>query len=198
MAGNDSPGDNSKDVQGPQDPLVQRRRPDPVAPPVAGKTLTGFLGDSDRAGHRRLYLTTSLDYYAEFAIEDVLDTTHVVAEQPPFIGEDATRIVLKQDATVAYTRTRTTPPPDIFDLDIQRMTSPGPPVHGSYSLPGTTCNTCRVTCTTCFSCVPSCPVTCSTCWDCPTMVVDVCTATCPWSEPDNPHCGPSQIEGACG
>ncbi len=56
-------------VNRPEDPFVRNRT-------VAGGprrdvvTLAGLLGDSDRAGCRRLYLTTQLDYFVEFRTDD--------------------------------------------------------------------------------------------------------------------------------
>jgi hypothetical protein len=115
---NDAGNDRSKDIEGPQDVVVAQRRPDPSQPPMTGLTLNGFLGDSDRAGQRRLYFTMNLDYYIEFAIADVVQTSQIPAEQPPFVGAEATQILLKKDAHVAYTRTSKVRPPDEFDLDI--------------------------------------------------------------------------------
>jgi hypothetical protein len=102
-----------------QDPIVGRLRPDPAQRPEPALELTGFLGDSDRPGFRRLYFTRTLDYYCEFRMEDVLHTAGVPAGEAPFAGEEATRLSLKMDATVEYTRTRTARPPDEFDLDVR-------------------------------------------------------------------------------
>jgi hypothetical protein len=99
----------------PQDPLVERLRPDPSQPPQAVLTLAGLLGDSDRPGFRRLYFTRDLDYYAEFQTEDVLDIASIPAEQPPFLGHDATRVTLKRAATIEYTRVRSPRAIDEFD-----------------------------------------------------------------------------------
>jgi hypothetical protein len=81
--------------------------------------MTGFLGDSDRPGFRRLYFTRDLDYYAEFRVEDVVDLESIPADQPPFRGEEATRLALRRDATLEYTRVRTARPLDEFDADVQ-------------------------------------------------------------------------------
>lgn len=67
----------SRDVEGPQDPLVERLRPDPSQLPETGLTVSGLLGDSDRPGHRRLYLTKGLDYFIEFSVGDVLDSSRI-------------------------------------------------------------------------------------------------------------------------
>jgi hypothetical protein len=81
--------------------------------------LAGFLGDSDREGFRRLYFTRDLDYYAEFRAEDVVELEEIPADKHPFIGEQASRVSLRRDATVEYTRTRTARPVDEFDLDVR-------------------------------------------------------------------------------
>src|SRR5262245_9378294 len=83
----------------PQDPLVGRRRPDPAQVPDPALRMVGFLGDSHRPGFRRLYFTRDLDYYAEFRVDDVIDIESVPADQPPFRGDDATRLMLRRNAT---------------------------------------------------------------------------------------------------
>lgn len=103
----------------PQDPIVARRRPDPAQPPEPSLRMLGFLGDSDRPGFRRLYFTRDLDYYAEFRADDAVDIEAIPAEQPPFRGDEATRLTLRRDATVEYTRVRTGRPLDEFDLDVR-------------------------------------------------------------------------------
>jgi hypothetical protein len=129
----------------------------------------------------------NLDYYVEFAVEDVAQTSQIPAEQPPFVGSEATQILLKNDANVAYTRTSKVRPPDEFDLDIQPISSSatvGIVAHG-WSNPNSTCGTCRPTCH-------------PTCWCHPVTVHGDCgTALCRISELNSPQCGPSQIQGAC-
>lgn len=102
-----------------QDPIVARRKPGPAQPVEPTITMSGFLGDSDRQGFRRLYFTRDLDYYAEFRAEDAVDVETIPADQDPFRGEEATRLRLRRDATVEYTRIRTARPVDDYDLDIQ-------------------------------------------------------------------------------
>jgi hypothetical protein len=68
----------------PQDPLVGRLRPDPSQAPQAVLVREGLLGDSDRAGFRRVYFTRELDRYAEFRAEDALAVEAIPADQPPF------------------------------------------------------------------------------------------------------------------
>lgn len=108
----------------PSDPYVQQRITDPAAAVPRTVTLTGLLGDSDRAGRRRLYFTTALDYYAEFASADVVAVVDVPADQPPFRGLDATRVVLKRDARVEYTHARVAAEDDQFDLAPRRRRPP--------------------------------------------------------------------------
>jgi hypothetical protein len=107
----------------PQDPHVERLRPVPSQPPQRTRTLIGFLGDSDRPGMRRLYLSESLDYYAEFRTDDVVSLTPIPPEESPFPGHQVTQLMLRHDATIDYTHTHTPKPVDEFDLDVQL----GPP-----------------------------------------------------------------------
>ena len=81
--------------------------------------MLGFLGDSDRPGFRRLYFTRDLDYYAEFRTDDVVRIESIPADQPPFPGDEATRLTLRRDATVEYTRVRTPHSIDEFDADVR-------------------------------------------------------------------------------
>lgn len=115
----------------PQDPLVERLRPDPAEPPQRVITHSGLLGNSDRPGYQRLYFNRALDHYAEFRTDDVVHTEPIPPDQPPFLGEQATRVTLKRDATIDYTRSRRARPLDEFDLDIRlwpRVAPGQPPV----------------------------------------------------------------------
>lgn len=101
------------DITGrPVDPFV---RSNTVAGGRAPIVLAGLLGDSERAGYRRLYLTTGLDYFAEFRIDQVVGVESVPPEQQPFPGLDATRVDLLAEATVDWVR-RTTGGTDPFAL----------------------------------------------------------------------------------
>ncbi|MGW6952700.1 hypothetical protein [Streptomyces xanthophaeus] len=113
--------DRFKDINGPQDPLVDALRPTPSEPPVAGLTLKGLLGDSDRPGHRRLYFTAKLDHFAEFATEDVASVSRIPPDRLPFRDEEATKITFKKGAEIEYTRSHSVRYPDEFDLDIRRI-----------------------------------------------------------------------------
>jgi hypothetical protein len=160
----------------PQDPIVERLRPDPAQPAEAALALSGFLGDSDRPGFRRLYFTRDLDYYAEFRTEDVLLLSPIPAEEAPFPGDEATRVTLRRDATFDYTRTRKARPVDDFDLDLRlgalasvsRMRwiytdscELGCPPTGSLWCNKATDATCAETCQTCDTrcgtCLETCP-----------------------------------------
>lgn len=159
-----------------QDPIVARRKPGPAQPVEPTITMSGFLGDSDRQGFRRLYFTRDLDYYAEFRAEDAVDVETIPADQDPFRGEEATRLRLRRDATVEYTRIRTARPVDEFDLDIQFGRRRGPFVKAVK--PGVTAGfpiRCLEPAT-----VPDfeCPVTHLTC-TCPTYDGPTCVFTCP-------------------
>jgi hypothetical protein len=102
-----------------QDPFVERLRPDPSQPPERVRILEGILGDSDREGYKRLYFNRELDYYAEFRTEDVVFSEPIPSDQPPLVGLEATRLGIRWNATIEYTRLRTPRPVDEFDLDIR-------------------------------------------------------------------------------
>jgi hypothetical protein len=102
----------------PQDPIVQRRRPTPTADVEPEFHLTGFVGDSDREGWRRLYLTEDLDYYAEFKVEDAVEVESLRAGSGPFRDENCTRVTLQRGSEIIYTRSRSMKA-DIFDFDPQ-------------------------------------------------------------------------------
>jgi hypothetical protein len=141
------------------------------------RILEGLLGDSDKEGYKRLYFNRELDHYAEFRAEDVIFREPIPSEQPPFFGLDATRVGIRRDATIEFTRVRTPRPVDEFDLDV-RLAAPGglraeeerfdctrrrtgcPPPDvtdgGEFTCQGNTCqgNTCQGnTCHGDFTCV---------------------------------------------
>jgi len=102
-----------------QDPFVEKVRPDPSEPPIPVRGLQGLLGNSDREGYKRLYLTRELNSYAEFRQDDVVFSEPIAPEQPPFVGLDATRVGIRRDAAIEYTRVRAARPVDEFDLDVR-------------------------------------------------------------------------------
>ncbi|MFI6112999.1 hypothetical protein [Kitasatospora sp. NPDC051164] len=122
---NSEPGGPSGIGDRPQDDFVARNLSDPSERPAKTLTLSGLLGDSDRTGFRRLYFNKQLDYYAEFASADVLSVETVATDQPPFVGLDATKVTLRRDATVHFTRVESAAPVDEFDLDL-RLGQPRP------------------------------------------------------------------------
>lgn len=184
------PDENEKAPQSadrPQDPIVEKFRPDPAQAPAPALRMTGFLGDSDRPDHRRLYFTRELDYYVEFHADDVIDMTTVAREEEPFRGEEATQVSLRRDATVEFTRTRTARALDEFDLDLRfgRLRSgqcipgltdsrehdcqePTAAGGGDCVTPGTCMPTCETCETNCGSCYETCliPTNCGSCVTC--------------------------------
>jgi len=164
------PSDRPQGADRPQDPVVERLRPDPSQPPEPSLTFTGFFGESDREGFRRLYFSRDLDYYAEFRADDALDAVAIPADQQPFPGEEATRVTLRRSATVDYTHSRR--PVDEFDIDVRlggRLASSfRPPVF--LTGPGdTACGDCPATPGTCADTCQTCPTNCGTCiTDCAT------------------------------
>jgi hypothetical protein len=203
MTDGESPSadDGSDITRRPQDDFVARTRPSPTDPPPRTLVLTGLLGDSDRPAHRRLYFNRALDYYAEFATEDVLSTDTVPSDQPPFVGLDATRVTLRRDALVSYTHTRQAAPVDEFDLDLrlggQRVRAipnlpaetweaecPGPTWGGCATDIGcgtdVDCPTGFTVCKprTCNTCRTDCGATCDTCRTCDTCQTCAGQNTC--------------------
>jgi hypothetical protein len=172
----------------PQDPLVERLRPDPSEPPTPVMVLEGLLGDSDRPGFRRLYFTRELDHYAEFRTDQVLSVETIPEDRPPWPGQEATRVTLPRDATVDYTRTRVARPLDEFDLDVRLGPAGGfgpGPATWEAECPGATWGECP-TFVTCVSCPDTCQITICrgrTCIDSPTCDFEACptrppAATC--------------------
>lgn len=126
----DLPREGPTDIdRRPQDDYVNRRRPQPAHIPAGGLTLTGALGDSDRKGFRRLYLSRDLKRYVEFDTADVIEYGDIPADQPPFIGEMATSVTLRPAARFEFTRTHTA---DDFDIEFSPLRVPGAP-RGRYT-----------------------------------------------------------------
>jgi hypothetical protein len=122
----------------PQDPRVELLRPDPSQPATQVRTLRGLWGNSDRPGYKRLYLSSSLESYAEFRVEDVLDVADIAPQRAPFVGEQATRVTLRRDAHVDITHSRRAGAADPFDLDIRfgrRIISAELPMEDSVQEP---------------------------------------------------------------
>jgi len=202
MVGSDGPGD---DTSGPaetprspgdafeQDPHVARLRPDPSVPPADVAVLEGLAGNSDREGWARLYLDRSLTYYAEFRREDIVYTEPIPPDQAPMLGMKATRVGIRNDAVLEFTRATRARPRDEFDLDV-RLAAPGLR-SGAVMLPAQTweaeCpgNTRALDCGTVAGCWPHETVqiticrghTCvdvATCDTCQTACDDATCATC--------------------
>jgi hypothetical protein len=177
-----------------QDPHVDQLRPEPSAPPSDVVILEGLAGKSDREGWVRLYFNRTLTYYAEFRREDIVFTQAIPPDQSPLPGLKATRVGIKKDAVIEYTRTTRARAADEFDLDVRlgAAASQGaapmippvtrPPCDGTGRSDCIICrtDTCDTKCTQ-----PTCPTspdhTCNTCNTCDTK----CTQpTCPTS-PDH-------------
>ena len=87
------------------DQLVDSLVPDPSQPPTPTVSLLGLLGRSAKEGIWRLYFSTELGRYAQFKEEDVLHSVKVPRALPPFLGMEATRVRIRADAEIEYTRT---------------------------------------------------------------------------------------------
>jgi len=203
-AGDGGPGDPDGL---PQHPYVERLKPDPAQPAKRVIDLTGLAGNSDRPGYQRLYLTTKLDYYAEFLASDMVHSEAVAADQSPFPGHEATRVSISRDATIHYIWARSPQPVDEFDLDV-RLGAPSatPLVAGLLPAtrpPAATCifdgctdtcphvGPCGRTCDDTCTCHPTCGGTCNTC---PGMATCAAGATCA----GHGTClSPTQCAGTC-
>ena len=108
-------GDNDDIARRPPDAYVAARINDPGTGRRPSLTLVGLLGDSDRAGCRRLYLTTRLDYFVEFRTAEVVVVEDVAPAEPPFPGLDATRVTLVGEATVDWVRRATGSDPFLLE-----------------------------------------------------------------------------------
>lgn len=122
-----------------EDPLVARLRPEPGATPVASVLLEGLAGRSDREGNVRVYFNVALNYFAEFAQADVVFSEAIPPEQSPFPGHKATRVAIRQDAVIEYTRTTTARAADPFAVDARRGQA-GRPMSIQPSDPGFPCS----------------------------------------------------------
>jgi hypothetical protein len=166
----EDPGSGRDETPGPlpQNPFVGRLKPDPSQPAQRVIDLVGLAGDSDRTGYQRLYLTTKLDYYAEFLIEDVVYNETVPADQSPFPGLEAARVSVRRDATINYTWARSPQPVDEFDLDVRLgAAAPVGPPPGGFTHPPCIHPSFLPTCTCPTHCNQN---TCDTCVGCPTHI----------------------------
>jgi len=160
----------------PQHPLVESLRPDPSQPAKKTVVLIGLPGKSDRPGYQRLYLTTKLDYYAEFLVSGILNSETIPADSSPFPGHEATRVTVGRDANIQYITATSPQPVDEFDLDVRL----GAQAAAAAAMPLVTGRTCAngcdptnvgrtcVTCPTCHTCLTecnqhTCAPTCQTC-----------------------------------
>ena len=159
------PSDGSGNPRLPQHPLVEQLKPDPAQLAKRVVVLVGLPGNSDRSGFQRLYLSTKLDYYAEFLDSDIVSTETVPAADSPFPGYDATRVSIRRDATILYVRVKSAQPVDEFDLDLRL----GAPAVAAPQLFISPVNGCTDTCHTACTCA-----TCRTC-----AGENTCAATCP-------------------
>jgi hypothetical protein len=173
--------DESGNPRLPQHPLVEQLKPDPSQPAKRVVVLVGLPGNSDRSGFQRLYLSTKLDYFAEFLDSDILSTDTVHMSDSPFPGHDATRVSILRDATIHYVRVKSAQPIDEFDLDVRLGAAVAAtpqvlisPVNGCTD----TCRTqCETRCGTCHTCQGQ--ATCAgTCQTCPGQATCAAGATC--------------------
>jgi hypothetical protein len=184
----------------PQHPLVDSLRPDPSQPAKKTVVLIGLPGKSDRAGYQRLYLTTKLNYYAEFLVSGILSAETIPADKSPFPGHEATQVTIGRDANIQYISATSPQPVDEFDLDV-RLGTPataaapiGIPTRGPTCFADGTCRTCR----TCDTCGGTCQTACgqATCGTCQTRCNQhTCGGTCVTCA--QAGCGPTDVPTGC-
>jgi hypothetical protein len=194
----------------PQHPYVERLKPDPAQPAKRVVELVGLPGNSDRPGYQRLYLTTTLNYYAEFLTSDMVYSEAVSADHSPFHNQEATRVSVSRDATIHYIWARSPQPIDEFDLDVRlgapaggaaAAALPVTPPDGCQTPPVHTCQPCGPTAVTCpthcnqNTCAATCPATCAAHATCaghgtcgPTACVQTCNTQCAQATCANTQC----------
>jgi hypothetical protein len=182
----DGSGGDDRGAKRPQDSFVEKVRPDPAQPPERVVVFDGLLGDSDRPDRRRIYFSRELDSYAEVRTDDIVDASPIPEDQPPFVGLEATRLMVRRDAVIEYTQVSTGQEADEFDLDLRVASGPAAERQDTWRTEcypitrcgdcepteGRTCRTCR-TCQTCNTCQTRCgqltcdntcgQATCNTC-----------------------------------
>jgi hypothetical protein len=194
----------------PQHPHVDRLKAQPDQPARKTVVLIGLPGKSDRPGYQRLYLTSKLDFYAEFQVSDMVHAESVAADQSPIAGHEATRVTIARDTTIHYIWATTSQPIDEFDLDVRigrpgaAMAAIGQATHvatcfgeGSICLTcNGTCDSChphQLTCKTCDTCETRCDqATCNTCQTRCNQVT--CAGTCDTCQT---QCGQATCAGTC-
>jgi hypothetical protein len=111
--------------------------------------LIGLPGRSDRPGYQRLYLTTKLNYYAEFLVSGILNAETIPADKSPFPGHEATQVIIGRDANIQYTSATSAQPVDEFDLDVRLGAQAAAPAweqtDSCYGTCNDTCASCRWT-----------------------------------------------------
>jgi hypothetical protein len=135
----------------PQHPLVESLRPDPAQPAKKTVVLIGLPGKSDRPGYQRLYLTTKLNYYAEFLVSGILSAEAIPAGKSPFPGHEATQVTIGRDANIQYISATSAQPVDEFDLDVRlgaqaAAAAPTLQTHTCVNGCDPTFNTCKTQC----------------------------------------------------
>jgi hypothetical protein len=102
-------------------PFVASARATPESAPAVNVRVTGLFANSDDPEKQRVYLSSALDYYADFRAEDVVHYEPIAAERSPIPGYDATRVTLKRGSPIAFTymRTQSLIADDQFDIDVR-------------------------------------------------------------------------------
>jgi hypothetical protein len=182
----------------PQDPYVERLKPDPSQPARRMIELVGLPGNSDRPGYQRLYLTTKLDYYAEFLASDMVHSEAVAADRSPIPGHETTRVSVSRDATIHYIWARSPHPVDEFDLDIRLGARAAGPATPPLPISPPPCVIQTATCAGHATCPLTCGQTCQTCAGHATCAATCAgQATCQTCAADATCAGHGTCQGTC-
>jgi len=116
--------------------------------------LAGLFAESDRGPEfRRLILSRDGSRYVEFRTDDVEEHADVPPDQPPFLGEQATSVVLRAGAQAFFTQVEVAATPEDWDLDARLRTLPaGPPQFPGLDSDTELCVTRRLRSGTCRFC----------------------------------------------
>jgi hypothetical protein len=98
--------------------FVEALLPDPSQPAPRTRVLGGLLGNSPKDGYWRLYLTSELDDYVEFAEEDVLHSEPMPKEQPPVVPTRSSwaKLCGSRFRSPAYCTRKVVPPQPVLRL----------------------------------------------------------------------------------
>jgi hypothetical protein len=101
-AKNPTPSSTSMQTGGGFDNLVSSLNIDPAAGSGVS-VLRGYAGESDQAGHRRLYLSPALDSYVDIPDDAVVESREIPTDASP-LGLGGTVVWVRKDADLLVKR----------------------------------------------------------------------------------------------